>query len=331
MGLDGCGQRKPEAVGATVSGSTMPTDGLVAVAVTPFDEGGMVDEPSLRSLMDFYIDCGSSGIALLGVMGEANRMTDDESKAVVGHATNAVDGRVPVIVGVSNSSLTRVADLGRFAMRSGCAGVLLQPLSGLQGDEAVADYFEAAAAAMGSGVPICVQDFPRANGVHLSLNAWRRIVTGCASVVMLKHEAEPGLTKLTKIREAEAAGLRRITILTGNNGILLPQELARGADGVMTGFAFPDVLARVTELAQAGRVEEASDLFDCFLPLNRYELSQGIALRKEILRRRGVIRTAAARYPPAAIDSTTAAELGGLLRRVEQVTNTSISEVQTYP
>ena len=310
---------------------SMPEGGLVAVAVTPFDNDGALDEPSLRSLLDFYVDCGCSGIALLGVMGEANRMTDEESKALVESAIGAIDRRVPAIVGVSNSSLARVADLAEFAMAAGCAGVLLQPLPGLQGDDAVVAYYAAAAAALGPDVPICLQDYPKANGVHLSVDAWRRIVTTCPSVTMLKHEAEPGLSKLARIRAAEAEGIRSVTILVGNNGILLPQELNRGADGAMTGFAFPEVLASVIALGRAGRLEEASDLFDRFLPLNRYELAGGIAVRKEILRRRGVLRTATLRFPVARIDAATAAELDTLLARLERGANTSLSELQANP
>ena len=82
-------------------------------------------------------------------------------------------------------------------MARGCAGVLLQPTPGLVGDGAVAAYFNAAAAALGPDTPICVQDFPKANGVHISLDVWRMIVEASPGVVMLKAEEEPGLVKLS--------------------------------------------------------------------------------------------------------------------------------------
>lgn len=297
----------------------MPTSGLVSIAVTPLDEDGEVDVSAIPTLMDFYLSCGSSGVALLGVMGEANRMTDAEARLVAESSIAALDGRAPAIVGVSDPSLSRVRSLAGFAMDTGAAGVLLQPLGGLAGDENVARYFEVAAAALGD-IPICVQDFPKANGVHISASAWRLIVERCPTVTMLKAEDEPGLGKLTAIRNAEADGQRRVTILTGNNGIHLPQELGRGADGAMTGFAFPDVLARVITLHTEGRPDEAEDLFDQYLPLNRHEFRMGISVRKELLRRRKAIHTARARFPAPVLDRVDHEELDRLLLRLEAAT-----------
>jgi 4-hydroxy-tetrahydrodipicolinate synthase len=256
-------------------------------------------------------------------------MTDADARIVVEHAVSAIDGRVPVIVGVSDPSLRRVESLGRFAQSLGCAGVLLQPLAGLSGDRSVAGYFQAAAEALGPDIPICVQDFPKANGVHLSLDAWRMTLEGCPSVVMLKLEDEPGLGKLSAIRAAEAAGMRTVTIFTGNNGIHLVQELARGSDGAMTGFAFPDVLVQVINLFRSGRTDEAEELFDRYLPVNRHELRTGIGVRKEILRRRGAIRTATARYPAQPLTDIDHAELDGLLARLDRVTGVPITEIRS--
>jgi len=307
----------------------LPTGGFVAISVTPLDETGAVDYADLARLMQFYLDCDVDGVALLGVMGEANRMTDADARTVVEHAVAAIGGRVPIIVGVSDPSLQRVQSLGEFGRGLGCAGVLLQPLAGLKGDRSVAGYFQAAAGALGPELPICVQDFPKANNVHLSLDAWRIILEECPSVVMLKLEDEPGLGKLSAIRAAEKAGMRKVTIFTGNNGIQLVQELGRGSDGAMTGFAFPDVLARVIHLFRSGRADEAEDLFDHYLPVNRHELRTGISVRKEILRRRGAIRTATARYPAPPLGDIDLQELDGLLTRLERVTGLPITEIRS--
>ncbi len=305
---------------------SMPTSGLVAIAVTPLDDDGDIDLPGIGPLMDFYISCESSGIALLGVMGEANRMTEQEARTVVEEAMAAIDGRVPVIVGVSDPSLARAGELADFSMSLGAAGVLLQPLPGLAGDERVAGYFEAAAQVLGD-TPICVQDYPKANGVHLSTTAWSMIVERCPTVTMLKAEDEPGLGKITAVRKAEAEGQRRVTILTGNNGIHLLQELMRGADGAMTGFAFPDVLASVIAMYGSGHVNEAEDLFDQYLPINRHEYRMGISVRKELLRRRKAITTAQTRFPAPKLGKLDHLELDHLLRRLKRSTARPISEV----
>jgi len=306
----------------------LPQRGFVAIAVTPLTTDGAIDHTGIAPLMDFYIDCGAVGVTLLGVMGEAHRMTDADARTVIDAAADAVGGRVPILAGISDASLQRVTSLAEYGMSHGCAGVMLQPLAGLQGDAAIASYVNHVADELGPEVPICVQDFPKASGVHISLDVWRRIVDSCPSVVMLKHEDEPGLAKLTAIREAERAGLRRVTILTGNNGIHLVQELDRGADGAMTGFAFPDALARVIELHGSGAREQAEDLFDRYLPVNRHELRTGIAVRKEILRRRGAIATARARYPAKPLTAIDHAELGGLLQRLERSTGRPITELE---
>jgi 4-hydroxy-tetrahydrodipicolinate synthase len=141
------------------------------------------------------------------------------------------------------------------------------------------------------------------------------------SVVMFKHEDCPGLKKLSQLRKVCDGKTRRyISILVGNGGLYVPQELHRGADGVMTGFAYPEMLVSVCALFRAGRNDEAEDLFDVYLPLVRHEQQPGfgLAVRKEILRRRGAIRSAAVRAPGPKLDADDIAELDRLLARLEK-------------
>ena len=94
--------------------------------------------------------------------------------------------------------------------------------------------------------------------------------------VMLKHEDWPGLAKISALRAASDKGERRISILVGNGGMFLPEELSRGADGAMTGFAYPEMMVDVWKAYAAGDVERAHDLFDAYLPLARYEQQPGL-------------------------------------------------------
>ena len=306
----------------------LPQHGFIAIAVTPLTDDGAIDFAGMGRLIDFYIDCGAVGVTLLGVMGEAHRMTDSDAIKVVDAAMEGIGGRVPVIVGISDPSMPRAQKLAAHTMANGGVGVMLRPLGGLQGDQAVVQYFVDYATALGPDIPICVQDFPKASGVHLSVAAWRAIVDKCPSVLMLKHEDEPGLNKLTAIRQAEATGLRRVPIFAGTNGIHLVQELDRGADGAMTGFAFPDVLVKVIKLHRAGERDKAEDLFDTYLPVNRHELRTGIAMRKEILRRRGALASARTRHPVKPLSDVDHAELDSLLDRLEARTGKSITELR---
>ena len=149
-----------------------------------------------------------------------------------------------------------------------------------------------------------------------------RIAVTCPTFVMLKHEDWPGLDKLTAVRARERHGMRRLSILSGNCGIFLPFELARGADGAMTGYAFPEMLVEVYRLMAAGRRSEAHDLFDAHLPLVRYEQQPaiGLAVRKYVLRRRGVLKSDAQRTPGSAVSRETAAEIDFTLERLQRAT-----------
>lgn len=305
--------------------NSLATDGFIAIAVTPLQADASIDYDGMGRLMDFYLAAGADAVTLLGVMGEAHRMTDADARRVVDAALEAVDGRTPVLVGVSDPSLPRLTELTAHAMHLGAAGIMLRPQAGLLGDEAVVGYFKDVAAAIGSDVPICVQDYPKASGVHITVDAWRRMVEEIPSIEMLKHEDEPGLNKLSAIRQVEAGGIRRVPIFAGNNGIHLVQELDRGADGAMTGFAFPDALRRVVELHRAGERQSAEDLFDLYLPVNRHEWRLGIAMRKEILHRRGALLTAKARHPVKPLTKQDHAELDSLLARLEVKTGMPIT------
>ncbi len=295
--------------------------GVYVISATPFLPDGSLDLDGTEQLLDFYIGCGVTGMTILGVMGEANKMTETEAAEFTSRALRHAGEKLPVIVGVTHSALTALRELSHAAMDLGAAGVMLQPITGLKSDDAVFRYFEQVFETIGPGIPVVYQDFPQASAVHLSPSAWSRMVRAFPDLVMLKHESCPGLPKLTKIREMERQGLqRRVSILIGNNGLYFPQELHRGADGAMTGFAFPDVLVQVYRHFSEGRADEAEDLFDRYLPLIRHEqqIGFGLPVRKEILRRRGALRHAAAREPAYGLTGADTAEIDRFLNRLER-------------
>jgi 4-hydroxy-tetrahydrodipicolinate synthase len=200
---------------------------------------------------------------------------------------------------------------------------MVMPISGLKTDEAVTGYMSGALTALGRSVPVCVQDYPQLSGVWFSAGCFVGLVDKFEQIVMFKHEESPGLRKLSAIRKAcDGTAHRRISILCGNGGIHLPQEYHRGADGAMTGFAFPEMLVEMDRLFQAGKAQEAEDLNDLYLPVIRHELQPGIglAIRKEILRRRGAFASAAVRAPGPKLDQDDMAELDGLLERLVRKT-----------
>jgi len=296
------------------------TKGVYIISATPFTDDGSLDLESTDSLVDFYLDKGVAGMTILGMMGEAPKLTEEESLRFTRRVLERVDGRAPVIVGVSHASNQHIERLAGGAMELGAAGVMLTPVANLKTDDQVYGYYAAVARILGKDVPICLQDFPQSTGVYTSVAVVHQLVDEFPQVVMFKHEELPGLRKLSQLRsQSEAIGRRRISILIGNGGLFLPQEMLRGADGAMTGFAYPEMLVQVCDLFAQGKPEAAEDLFDLYLPLLRHEFQYGIglALRKETLRQRGAIRSAAVRKPGPVLDATDKAELHRLIGRLE--------------
>jgi 4-hydroxy-tetrahydrodipicolinate synthase len=252
-------------------------------------------------------------------MGEAHKLTSVEAEEFTKYAIRAVGGRVPVVVAVSNPALANVEALAKTAMDAGAAGVLLAPVAGPRSDDQIFSYLEAVFRALGPGIPVAYQDYPYSTGVYLSAALFLRLVESFPQLVMLKHEDCPGLGKLSQIRaEAERRSLRRVSILVGNGGLYFPQELRRGADGAMTGFAYPEMLVEVYERFSAGDTEGAEDLFDVYLPLVRHEQQPGfgLAVRKELLRRRGAMAAATVREPGPKLGRTDLYELDSLQARL---------------
>jgi 4-hydroxy-tetrahydrodipicolinate synthase len=294
--------------------------GVYIIAATPFTDDGALDRASIDSLTDFYIGCGVHGFTLLGMMGEAHKLTAEESLEVVKRVVARAGDR-QVIVGVSHAGLENVRRLSHEAMIAGAAGVMVAPPVGLKGDDGIYNYYAQVFQALGPDIPVVYQDYPQATGVYLPATVFERLVDDFRQLVMLKHEDAPGLAKLTRIREGEKKpGRRRVSILVGNGGLYYPQEMRRGADGAMTGFAFPEMLVQVYELFAAGKPEEAEDLFDIYLPLVRHEVQPaiGLALRKEVLFRRGAIKSPRQRAPGSSLTATDKAELDGLIKRMER-------------
>lgn len=301
-----------------MSALTRAAKGVYVIAVTPFTPTGEIDFVSMDNMVEFYIERGATGITLLGMMGEAQKLTLAESIAVAKRVIGRVNGRVPVVIGVSAPGFAQMAELTRAVMADGAGGVMVAPPSSLRTDDQILAYYRQTAE-FTEGAPLVVQDFPLATGVQMSVGVLTRIFNEIGSAVCLKHEDWPGLEKISALREAGRL-TERISILCGNGGVFLPEELGRGADGAMTGFAYPEMLSGVTRLWARGEQQRARDLFDAYLPLARVEQQpgMGLAVRKYVLARRGIIRHDAQRRPGAVLSPAAIAEIEALIKRQEK-------------
>lgn len=290
--------------------------GVYVIAVTPFTDAGIVDETSIDSVVEFYLEKGVTGMTILGMMGESHKLSMEESRAVMNRYLKRIDGRVPVVVGVSNAGTDPLVSFANEAMNAGAAGVMVAPVGALKTEEQIFGYYSNVLDRLGD-TPVVLQDYPFITGVHISVDTLNRIFERYKSVVMLKHEDWPGHAKLSRLRAAPG---RQVSILVGNGGLYLPQELARGASGAMTGFAYPEMLVEVCAQHAKGNVELAEDIFDAYLPLLRHEAQPGIgiALRKETLRRRGAIASAHVRHPGPRLSAEDHRELDRLIERQER-------------
>ena len=293
--------------------------GVYLITVTPFTDSGALDLASTDRMLDFCLDSGVTGLTVLGIMGEATKLTAEESRLFVKQVLARVGGRVPVVVGASTPGFAPMRELTESVMAMGAAGVMVAPPSTVRTDDQIVAYFDMVNETLGKDVPWVLQDHPVSTGVQMSTAVVLRILKNSPTCVMLKHEDSPGLAKLSAIRAASERGeLPRISILTGNGGgLFLPEELTRGADGAMTGFAYPEMMVDVCRAHAAGDIEKAHDIFDAYLPLARYEQQAGIglAVRKHILAERGVIASAAIRKPGPKLSALDIADIARLTAR----------------
>jgi len=291
--------------------------GVYPIAVTPFHPDGRVDTASVDRMTDFYVECGATGLTILGIMGEAPKLDLEEALGITRQVVNRT--KVPVIVGVSAPGFAAMRSLARGAMDLGAAGVMIAPPPSLRTDDQITTYYAQAVEAIGQDIPFVIQDYPLTLTVVMTPKVIRQIVQDHESCVMLKHEDWPGLEKISTLRAFQKDGsLKPISILCGNGGLFLDFEMERGADGAMTGYAFPDMLVDVVQLQQAGQRDAAHDLFDAHLPLVRYEQQQGVglAVRKYVLQKRGAIASDAQRKPGPALSAKAKTEVDYLLSRI---------------
>jgi len=288
--------------------------GVFTIAATPFLPDGALDLDSVDRMVEFYTEKGATGLTILGMMGEAGKLSSAESVAVVRRVVARTS--LPVVVGVTAVGFAPMKALSDESMDAGAAGVMIAPPHTLQTDDQIVSYYHNVAEAVGEA-PFVLQDYPLSTGVVIPNKVILQIVEDCPTCVMLKHEDWPGLEKISAVRAASNAGSRRISILCGNGGLYLLEEMLRGADGAMTGFAYPEMMTDVIAAVKAGDETRARDIFDAYLPLVRYEVQPGIgqAIRKHTLALRGAIAYPKVRKPGPSLSQETIAEVAVLVER----------------
>ena len=282
----------------------MTLEGVYSVLPTAFAANGDLDEASLRRIVDLFIDAGVNGVTALGVTGEVARLDDAERRRVLEVVTAHVNGRIGVVAGATAEGTRTCIAYCRHAKESGATAVMVSPprMPKLNSD-AVVRHFSALAEAV--DIDIVVQDYPPISGYAMEPALLARIAREIPRARTIKLEDPPTPFKTSRILE-QCKGIE-VRIFGGLGGVFLLEELLAGATGAMTGFAFPEILVTIVRLFRAGKVDEAADVFYRAVPLMRFEFQEGIgmAIRKEVLHRRGALASPATRAPGAALDQTT--------------------------
>jgi 4-hydroxy-tetrahydrodipicolinate synthase len=295
---------------------SLQLEGVYSVLPTPFQPNGDVDDASLRRVIDLFVGAGVNGVTALGVTGEVARLDDSERRHVLDVVVDQVDGRIGVVAGTTSEGTRTCIQHSRHALEVGATAVMVSPprMPKLNSD-AVVRHYKALADAV--DVDIVVQDYPPISGFAMEPLLLARIAREIPRARTIKLEDPPTPFKTSRI--LEASGDVPVRIFGGLGGVFLLEELLAGATGAMTGFAFPEVLVRIVSLFRAGQIDEAADTFYRAVPLMRFEFQEGIgmAIRKEVLHRRGALASPATRPPAAALDHTTREALDRVMKWVD--------------
>jgi 4-hydroxy-tetrahydrodipicolinate synthase len=298
---------------------SLKVEGVYSVLPTAFTPAGDLDDASLRRVVDLTIGAGVNGVTALGVTGEVGRLDDAERRHVLEVVTEHVAGRIGVVAGTTAEGTRTCIGYSRHAKAVGATAVMVSPprMPKLNSD-AVLRHFHALAEAV--DIEIVVQDYPPISGYAMEPALLARIAAEIPRARTIKLEDPPTPFKTSRIRaEVEKTGIDDVRIFGGLGGVFLLEELLAGATGAMTGFAFPEILVDIVRLYRGGRVEDAADVFYRAVPLLRFEFQEGIgmAIRKEVLHRRGALASPATRAPGATLDKTTREALDRVMAWVE--------------
>lgn len=295
--------------------------GVHTIMPTPFTPDGRLDEESLASLTRFLVAAGVQGVTVLGFLGEAHKLSESEQDVVVTVTVQAAGGRVPVFAGASAGGVRVSVERGLRFVELGASGLMVAPVSP-EPAVALAQYRQLDEALAGSGgrVPVIVHDYPASTGVKVSAETLARLHAEVPSVTTVKLEDPPTGPKLSAIKR-HAPGM---SVLGGLGGLYLVEELARGADGVMTGVSYPELLLGAVRGAADPDPQTRQSAFAeyrkaaAFLAFE-FQPVVGLALRKEVYRRRGAIAHAHVRAPGAQLDADLARELSDQLAHLHAV------------
>ena len=282
-------------------------EGIFPIALTTFNEQYEIDEQSQLALINYLIDCGVHGIAILGNASEGYALSESEKARLMPLMIKEVRKRVPVFVSTGHTGMHVAVQISKAAEDAGADGLMILPPYFLKPSaEDLIGYYKAISDAV--NIPIMIQDAPLLTGVNIGAAQMARMAKECANVKLTKVEAPPTAMKVTEVKQAVGDTM---TIFGGLNGHFFLEELQRGARGTMPGSDMMPMFVQVWNLYEAGKYKEARAAFNRHLPLIRFELQPGLGVSamKHNLKDLGIIKHTTVRPPTRSLDGIAVEEL----------------------
>ena len=291
--------------------------GVFPVVPTTFTDEGELDLASQRRCVDFMIDAGSNGLAILANFSEQFVLSDEERETLTDAILDHVAGRVPVIVTTTHTSTRVCAQRSRRAQEAGASMVMVMPpyhgATIRMGETAIFEFFETLSNAI--DIPIMIQDAP-VSGTPLSAALLARMATQIENVAYFKIETAGAASKLRELIRLGGDAIEGPW--DGEEAITLLPDLDAGATGSMTGGGYPDGIRPIVDAYLAGRREEAVAEYARWLPLINYENRQcGLLACKALMKEGGVVASEAPRHPIAPLHPETRKGLIETARRLD--------------
>lgn len=263
--------------------------GINTIIATPFLKTGEVDFDSLHNLIDKIVSTGVHAITILGVAGEAHKLTVQEKIDITETAIVTVAGRCPIVIGTSSETTEEAIAASKLAEAAGATAVMIAPPKGKPFSPQLISHYHKIASSI--SIPIILQDLASVTGVDLSPQNISTLLGEVPRIKGIKLETPPTPLRIHEVRKLISDD---VSIFGGNGGVYFYDELRRGSNGTMNGFAYAEALLEIWRAWEIGDKIHAMETYYKILPLLIFEFQPGIglAIRKEILKQRGFIKTA---------------------------------------
>ena len=297
-----------------------PLTGVFPIVATPFAADGAPDAEDLARLVDFIVGAGVDGLVFPGVASEFDTLSAKERSALVDAVATRNGGRVPLVVGVSAPDAASAARYAAQARDVGAAAVMaMAPPAMRENADALTDYYRRIAT---ERVPIILQNAPPPAGCGLAPDRVVDLVRAVDGIAYVKEETLPCGQRITKLRALAPPSLRGV--FGGAGGRYITDELARGACGTMPACELADLHVEQFRCHRAGDAAGVRRWYNRMLPLLNFQAVFRMAMTKEVLRRRGILRSTHVRASGPGLDAQDLAELSIMLDELR-------GEFRTHP